>query len=60
MNPDLIYQIGLGLLAAGAVYGGIRTDLRWQREKSEAAAQSARRAHERIDEHVNHHLIRGQ
>lgn len=37
------------VLAAGAVYGGIRADLRGMRD-------SIARAHARIDEHINLHL----
>lgn len=37
------------LLVAGAIYGGIRADLRNIKECAEAAKAAAGRAHERID-----------
>ncbi|WP_265942480.1 hypothetical protein [Dechloromonas sp. A34] len=49
MEPDLLLQVGLSVLAAGAVYGGIRQDLKYLHEKTDAARKSARRAHRRLD-----------
>lgn len=49
MEPGLLWQIGLSVLAAGAVYGGIRVDLKYLHEKADAARKSARRAHKRLD-----------
>lgn len=43
MTPEFVYQIGVGVLFAGAIYGGIRADLKSIRE-------SVTRAHQRIDE----------
>lgn len=37
------------IIAAGAVYAGIRADLATIREKAEQAAAAATRAHARID-----------
>lgn len=45
-------QLAVMLLSAGAVYGGIRSDLKSTREKAEEAASAARRAHERLDDHI--------
>lgn len=45
-------QLAVMLLSAGAVYGGIRSDLKNTREKAEEAAHAARRAHERLDDHI--------
>jgi hypothetical protein len=41
------------LLAAGAVYGGIRADLRSAHEKADRALASADKAHKRIDAHLD-------
>lgn len=46
----LIIQIALYVLTAGAVYGGIRADLKHLHEKADAARESARRAHRRLDQ----------
>ncbi len=43
--PDWAIQ----LLMAGAIYGGIRADLRNIKECAEAAKREAGKAHERID-----------
>lgn len=54
--PDWVMQAaaqaGILLVTGGALYGGIRADLR-------AVVESAARAHRRIDEHLGDHL-RGQ
>jgi hypothetical protein len=39
------------LIAAGAVYGGVRADLKNLRERIEEVRRSATRAHERLDDH---------
>lgn len=50
--PDWLVQVIVLLTTGGALYGGIRADL-------VRALDTARRAHERIDEHLGDHL-RGQ
>lgn len=47
--PDWLLQIGGYLLAAGALYGGIRADLRH-------AISAAAVANRRIDDHLTDHL----
>lgn len=47
-----IFNIFAMLLAAGAIYGGIKADLKSTREKAEAATNRANSAHERISHHV--------
>lgn len=49
MGESLIWQIGLALLSAGAVYGGIRSDLKAMHEKISSAKESAGEAHKRLD-----------
>lgn len=49
---NTVLQIVGPLVAAGAVYGGIRSDLRALHEKVESALHSASRAHERLDHHL--------
>jgi hypothetical protein len=57
--PELV-QIILGLIGAGAIYGGIRADLKTMHQRIAEAASSAARAHDRMDRHVeNFHTIRG-
>ena len=45
---ELLYQVLVGLGAAGAVYGGIRADLKNMKA-------SVERAHERLDNHIENH-----
>lgn len=49
---DMAMRIAVMLLAAGAVYGGIRSDLKTTRQKAEDALLVANRAHSRIDDHL--------
>lgn len=60
MMPDWLMQIlGMAFAAAG-IYGAIRSDLGEIREKAEGAANSAEKAHSRIDELLlNHHRRAG-
>ena len=44
--PEWVIQ----LLVAGAIYGGIRADLRNFKEGAEEAKESAKQAHRRIDD----------
>ena len=50
-----MWQIGAFLVAAGAVYGGIRNDLKRLHEKSDEAQKMAGKAHEKIDQHMIDH-----
>lgn len=50
MDNNLLLQVALYVLGVGAVYGGIRADLRHLHEKADAAKESARRAHSRLDD----------
>lgn len=49
LEGGLIYQIVTGLVLAGAVYGGIRSDLRSMHEHIKRIERAADQAHERID-----------
>lgn len=49
MNEALIWQIALAILTAGAVYGGIRSDLKAIHERISSASKDADEAHRRID-----------
>lgn len=51
MNPDLL-QIVYALVGAGAVYGGIRADLRSMHERIKEAQETAKQAHARLDIHL--------
>ena len=49
MGEALLWQIGLALISAGAVYGGIRSDLKAMHERISSATKDADEAHRRID-----------
>ena len=49
-DANNIIQILAMILGAGAVYGGIRADLRSAHAKADVALCRADRAHERLDE----------
>lgn len=49
---DYALRIGGALLVAGAVYGGIRADLRGLHVRLEALHRSTRRVHKRLDKHI--------
>lgn len=46
--PEL-WQIAVQLLVAGAIYGGIRADLKNAKECAQEAKSEAAQAHQRID-----------
>lgn len=52
VTPSLLIQAAGYVLLAGAIYGGIKADLRNLHHQVEAALKSATRAHERIDTHL--------
>lgn len=55
--PDWLIQIGAYICVAGAIYGGIRQDIKNLHSGVSEAKAAASRAHERIDnfyERVNH------
>lgn len=52
MNPDLL-QLVYALIGAGAVYGGIRADIRAMHERIKTAEESAKAAHSRLDIHLD-------
>lgn len=49
MSPDLIAQVLYALVAGGAVYGGIRADIKAMHERISAAQRAADEAHRRLD-----------
>lgn len=50
MENGLLYQLVTGLILAGAVYGGIRSDLRAMHENLLRIEKMAERAHSRLDQ----------
>lgn len=52
MTPDLIAQGVYALIAAGAVYGGIRADIKAMHERIQNAQESANEAHRRLDSFI--------
>lgn len=51
-SPDFIKSLMASAFFAGAVYAGIRADIKALHEKAETAVRSATRAHARIDSHL--------
>ena len=51
MVPDWLHFLGI-FLGAGAIYGGIRADLKAMHERLKDNATATERAHERLDRHV--------
>jgi len=49
LSPELVYQALTTAITGGAIYGGIRADLRATREKADQAQRAADIAHKRID-----------
>ncbi len=52
MDWALLMQVVGIVVGAGAIYGGIRADLKAMHERIESNAVAVGRAHERIDRHV--------
>jgi hypothetical protein len=52
MPLDVWAQIAVAIIGAGAVYGGIRADIKNIHERISDTSKSAGRAHDRIDRHV--------
>ena len=50
MSSDLLLQVAGFLVAAGAVYGGIRNDLKRMHERQDRFERAIEKAHERIDD----------
>lgn len=53
MPPDLLWQIGVTLVTGGAIYGGIRADLKAMHERITTAQGTANEAHKRLDKHID-------
>lgn len=49
MDSALLWQVAAFLVAAGAVYGGIRGDLKNMREKIASHGRAIERIHDRLD-----------
>lgn len=49
IDGGLLWQIAVGLVAAGVVYGGIRSDLREMHRRIDENTRAIEKAHERID-----------
>lgn len=52
LTPELLWQAGLSLAACGAVYGGIRADLRTMHAAIQSVKEDADEAHRRLDRHL--------
>lgn len=50
---EIVAHVGTALVGAGAVYGGIRADIRSMHERIREAKDAAAAAHRRIDEHID-------
>jgi len=49
MSAEMVWQIAAFLVAAGAVYGGIRNDLKVMHERQAAQDRAIERLHDRLD-----------
>lgn len=49
-DASLVWQVVLGLVMAGAIYGGIRSDLQSIHEHILRLERAAERAHRRLDD----------
>jgi len=56
LSPDNVFNLVWTLLSAGAVYGGIRADIKSMHERINAAQAAAASAHARIDTHLEKSL----
>lgn len=52
--PDWLFQLLAAGAGAASVYAAIRSDLARLHEKAEGAARAADKAHDRIDQFINH------
>lgn len=52
-DGSLLLELATVLIAAGAVYGGIRSDLKLMHERINHAERVANKAHDRIDGMAN-------
>lgn len=52
-TPELVMHMGLTLAMVGAVYGGIRSDLKSMHERIRANENSIEEARKRMDNHVD-------
>ena len=50
MEPDTLYWIAAQLIAAAAIWGGIRADIRAMHARIQDVERTADRAHVRIDD----------
>lgn len=51
MTPEVL-QLLYALVGAGAIYGGIRADIKAMHERIKSAEESAKAAHARLDVHL--------
>lgn len=49
MSESLLYQLAVFLVTAGAVYGGIRSDLKDMHRRIDHHERAIEKAHERLD-----------
>lgn len=67
LDLSLIFNVALGLVGLGSVYGLIRADLKNMREKIEshsathsAIFQKIDNVDQRINDHIEHHHLRAR
>lgn len=57
MALDWIPQVVTALVSSGAIYAGIRADLRGLSDRVTRNEKSTERAHKRIDQHIDQRRI---
>jgi len=50
VEPDLLWKVAAFLISAGAVYGGIRSDLKGMHRRIDSNERAIEKAHSRIDD----------
>ncbi|MES2367191.1 MAG: hypothetical protein V4563_15040 [Pseudomonadota bacterium] len=53
MTGELILQVILALVTGGAIYGGIRADLKGIHQRVTAQEAALSEAHKRLDRHID-------
>lgn len=59
LTPEFVLQLLIAIGASFGVYAAIKADLREALLTARKAETSAANAHERVDEHINIHHVKG-
>lgn len=59
LTPEFLLQLLIAIGASFGVYAAIKADLREALLTAREAHESASNAHQRVDEHINIHHVKG-